>query len=421
MGKKKKSDKKVQSKKEVKKTGYSLKAVVFCYLLLTPLTVWGSISVYDVYLENEKIAEEKRKEEDISKLPIELKQIMNQLRLRDDLKVAEVQQSTDNLLVKLAKVYDEPEHKARELLNNCMNEYTSKYNQNVISQREPRKQMYSLMHFLFNVWGMKYTTNRKSPDQYHIKSLYEKVGNCLTMPLFVLAICEKMNFPVTMKMMNSHFVATWKSQFDEFNIECTFGESGKVGIDVKDSEYQVEFPTEEKLIENKICLSPMNKKEVLSLLFYTKAQYYKHLKRTREFKREDQDKALVNYACSLDLNHKLFYSVGEIGTILASEKRLYNEADLFFDYLDKLGANTKLIRKKVEDFKQNTVASKRGTNKSQRDTSLMPGHKNFDVMKYNAMSRQRQQQKHQQRINNFGHQQPTIPNYRIPQPHIPRQ
>ena len=62
-------------------------------------------------------------------------------------------------------------------------------------------------------------------------------GTCASLPVLVVAVCQKLGYPVQLVPTHNHLFARWEDSKDRFNIECTNG-----GLSTHPDEYYTQGP-----------------------------------------------------------------------------------------------------------------------------------------------------------------------------------
>lgn len=98
--------------------------------------------------------------------------------------------------------------------------------------------------------------------------LKQRTGNCVSMPVLVLVLAERLGMDVRLSTAPLHYFVRLKDQGQFYNVEATAG-----GLKA-DASYVREFLISPDALKNGIYLQNLNRKQAIALMLSDVAQYY---------------------------------------------------------------------------------------------------------------------------------------------------
>jgi len=113
---------------------------------------------------------------------------------------------------------------------------------------------------------------KDSPAPYSIANLLNnKSGNCATLPVVYVLICERLNLPVSLVTIDDHQFCRYDDGKTKINIETTNPKA--MGVGTPDSAYLRDFKYEPMELEKSTTMKTQNYHQMVSSLYVTKAAY----------------------------------------------------------------------------------------------------------------------------------------------------
>ena len=147
-----------------------------------------------------------------------------------------------------------------------------RYHINGSEEAAIRIQYLNYVFFELEKFSYDYSENaRLAPDNYFLHRLLDtKKGICYTLPLLYLAVAQRLNFPIEMRVLPDHIYLRYnKPSGKHINIELTIN-----GLHISDELYIQDFSVKPMAILKKSYMKPLNNGNLLGILISINAYYF---------------------------------------------------------------------------------------------------------------------------------------------------